>query len=586
MEEEKYYYSKYIKYKKKYLQIAGNYKNTDNILDTNRCIEDETGIFSNLSECLNNNIWKDNYIELYNNLLNVLSKNEPIVQNSPIMIRIDSLLTLLIGNLNKIYAFASQSDKRIINYNMRFIVNIVSMIMDKDKKFSSSLDNNVEFNKSQPLDKEKNFYYIEDAYVDDIHLFFSEYDKLISEKKSIFFYRSNLVNISILLKCFSDRCIEKISRIKKTFYTEMYDQISENEFNTIFENFQTCKIKMLKSLLEAYTDFAYEKIKKVYINYIKFHYDNVIQLNVISSNDDKRANIDNSYEIINKRIEESGTIYFIYLSCNLPSEIKFLRFEMTRILTSYIGHKENSDNFYNSLSMVSHDFETPHEQYNRKISYTEDELLQLRKFLYLLYESFGSNKILFSQIINFIHIRNYDTLVSKLTIERLIDQNTDSLIIMHHYVINIIEKYINKYKSLNPVLKKENIIKLLDDNNIITRLFGNKKILNKKNLSILNEDEKNLIIESLKTVMETESINKIDILLNEIKIFMNNSTYKINLKEILTLSQIIFLKFYIKSNFEDREMHYIFIKFLYKNYPSLFDNIVRDNLILLENEDI
>ena len=46
---------------------------------------------------------------------------------------------------------------------MRFIINIVSIIMDKDKNFSSALDNNVEFNKEQALDKKDNFYYLEDV---------------------------------------------------------------------------------------------------------------------------------------------------------------------------------------------------------------------------------------------------------------------------------------------------------------------------------------------------------------------------------------------------------------------------------------
>ena len=66
---EKYYFNKYIKYKTKYLHYGGNYKSNDNILDTNRCIEDIAGMFVNLSDCETNNIWKDNYIELYKIIL-------------------------------------------------------------------------------------------------------------------------------------------------------------------------------------------------------------------------------------------------------------------------------------------------------------------------------------------------------------------------------------------------------------------------------------------------------------------------------------------------------------------------------------
>ena len=362
----------------------------------------------------------------------------------------------------------------------------------------------------------------------------------------------------------------------------MYDQISENGFNTIFENFQICKIKMLKLLLEAYNDFSYNKIKKVYNEYIIFDYKN---FTVISNNVENIHDVENSFKILTNIIEKSGEEYFIYLSCNLPSEFKFQRFEMTRILISYLGHRENSDLFKNSIQMITHDLESPHHQYNRKISYTDDELLKLRTFLNLLYEYFKSDKQLLEKIINYIHNHNYDVDVSKLTIVKLINQNANTIIIYKSYIINIIEKYINEYKNLPQYIKTDAIVKLLYDDNIIIRLTGITKTLLKMKLTILNEDEKNLIIECLQKVMENESLREIDILLNEIKIFMDDSRYIININKILTPQQIIFLKFCIKHKFDNHDftVNYEFLKFLYIHYPELFNNIVYNNMTNLIN---
>ena len=119
------YYNKYIKYKTKYLQLAGNYKNNDNILDKNRCIEDSNGIFLNLSDCESNNIWKDNYIKLYNILLIIVSEHNLSYLNINI---IQTLCESLFQNLTTSYTNLNKNDKRIINYNMRFIINIISIL--------------------------------------------------------------------------------------------------------------------------------------------------------------------------------------------------------------------------------------------------------------------------------------------------------------------------------------------------------------------------------------------------------------------------------------------------------------------------
>jgi hypothetical protein len=609
---EIYYYNKYIKYKTKYLQLteqnAGNYKTNDNILDTNRCIEDSTGMFTNLSDCVNNNLWKDNYIELYNILLNIVSNDkltkisELSEQNNipnSILKKIQSLCILLIENLTLIYTDSTNSvDKRIINYNMRFIINIISMLTNET--FVSSIDR-VQFNKEQPLDKNQ-FYYLEDAFTNDLKLFFTEYDKLVKEKKSIFFYRSNLVNISILLKCFSDRCIEQISaefpQTKSTkFYNNLLSQLTPTDFELIFKNFTMCKKYMIKLLLEAYKDFSHEKVKKVYINYLKFHHENFKNLKLVVSEKDK---LDESFQRLNKIIENSGTNYFIYLSCNLASEFKFQKFEMTRILISYLGFRENNDDFYNSIDIIEHDFGDIHDQYKRKISYTDSELLELRSFLFLLYDSFKSDKSMFEKILILIHNNNYELDITKLEINKFVDQITKQLTFQIYHVMHIIQEYIIKYKILvtQSVLSaqsvqsaqsaqldlttdkdkdKDEFLKLVTDENFKFRLYDNIHV-RKNKLKLLDNNEKTLLIKCLRKVMKVE-------LLTEIEKFIINPAYVINLINLLNENQILLIKYIITSKYifiNDFDVKYAFIEFLYKNYNTLFtNNKIYENLRLL-----
>ena len=577
------YYNKYIKYKTKYLQLAGNYKNNNNLLDTNRCIEDNDGIFVNLSDCIANNIWKDNYIELYNILLNVVSN--PNIILTKIIPKIQSLCILLFENLTLVYnnsSITNAIDKRIINYNMRFIINIVSMIIDEP--FVSSINDKVkiQFNKEQSLDK-NNFYYLEDALTNDLDLFFSEYDKLINDKKSIFFYRSNLVNISILLKCFSDKCIEQKINSDKTneFYDNLYKQFTSDDFKNINKNFSLNKYSMIKLLLESYSDFSYEKVKNLYIEYLKFHYENFKNLDMVNLQKDE---LEQSFQRLNELIGNSGTDYFIYLSCNLPSEFKFQKFEATKILISYLGFRENSDNFYNSIDIIDHDFGNTHDQYKRKVSYTTDELLNLRAFFKLLYESFKSDQIMLEEIVILIHILNYESNTAKLNIIKFIQQLSQKFIFEMSEISNLIIDYIKTYLLNWPELvngdeevrETNKIIELLKDKLFRQRLFYNLQVKLQK-IKLLEQDDKNLLIKYINKVVENKGI------LDEIKNFLFDSTYTLDLSKDLNPNQILLIKKIIRKT-NNIDVIYIFISFLYKNYKELFgNNKIYENLTTLLN---
>lgn len=561
------YYYKYLKYKKKYLQLGGNYKNNDNILNINRCIEDTNGIFINLSDCETNNIWKDNYIELYYILLNIESKQNISI---PLINKIKSLCKLLFQNLEKIYIHLNKNDKREINYNICFIVNIVSILIGND--FISSINDKIQFNKEQTLDK-NNFYYLEDAYTNDLDLFFLEYDNLIKNKKSLFFYRSNLVNISILLKCFSSECIKKIpSNITNNFYKSLYNQFTEEQFNNIFKDFNLKKYKIINSLLAAYKDFSYEKVKQVYTNYLKFHFDNFKNLNLIITNKDK---LNESFTRIIEIIECSGNDYFIYLSCNLSSELKFQKFEATKILISYLGFRENEDNFTNSIDIIEHDFCDTHEQFNRKLSYSDIELLYLRNFYKLLYKSFKLNQEILNKIIIFVHDENYESFqcINKLSINEIINQICKNFIYKSNNICKIINGYVNDYNCLeNEENEKNEFNKLVNDEYFKFRFYNNIKVKNNKT-SLLNQKEKELLINCLNKVAEP-------FIIDEITKFINDKSYTIDLTKKLNQNQILFLKKLNKYDFNTKiDYLYPFTEFLYENYKELFiDNNIYQNL--------
>lgn len=562
------YYYKYIKYKKKYLQLGGNYKNNDNILNVNRCIEDTNGVFINLSECETNNIWKDNYIELYNILLTIQSEQNI---STFLVKKIKSLCELLFQNLGKNYFSSNINDKRSINYNLRFIINIVSILIGND--FISSINDKIQFNKEQTLDK-NNFYYLEDAFTNDLDLFFLEYDNLIINKKSLFFYRSNLVNISILLKCFSSECIKNIPKdITNIFYKKLYNQFTEEQFNNIFQDFNLKKYKIINSLLEAYKDFSYEKVKCIYINYLQFYFDNFKNLDLIVTEKDE---LNDNFTIIKKIIESSGNDYFIYLSCNLPSEFKFQKFECTKILISYLGFRENNDDFTSSIDIIEHDFCEIHKQYNRKISYSNKELLDLRNFYKLLYKSFELNQEVLNKIIIFIHESNYERDTNKLTITKIINQISKKFIYNVKNIHKIIYEYANNYNCLENEENEKNKFNELVNNKYFGLRLYNSLLIKNKRLMLLDENEKKILIDCLSKVTEP-------FIINEIKKFIYDELYTIDLSKQLNHNQILFLKKIIKHDYYTYiDYLYTFTKFLYENYNELLiDNKIYENLTKL-----
>ena len=93
-------------------------------------------------------MWKDSYIELYNILLNAVSGEKDLSVDEIQLIK--RLCVLLFQNLSPSYLKIEKIEQRGVNYNMCFIINVVSMLINEP--FASSISEKIEYNKMLALD--------------------------------------------------------------------------------------------------------------------------------------------------------------------------------------------------------------------------------------------------------------------------------------------------------------------------------------------------------------------------------------------------------------------------------------------------
>jgi hypothetical protein len=470
------YYKKYIKYKTKYinLQYGGmlssgeiasvpitKYNCNQNILDKELCISDENGIYETRDICNTNcnHIWKQYYKKLYQDILAFINSD---ITDTNAIINLKTQFNLLIVEINKIYS--ASSEKLIIKYNIRFIISIISMLFDVSDV--NATVNGENFNMNLAFNG-KTFYYMEECYTADLDLFYKEYENLYKTQKSRFFYQSNLVNILILLKCYNDECFLKQLTQDKLPHQEYYSHLNiayDRNKQHINDVFQTNKIELLKLVLQAYEDFDYNKIKLFYLKYLNFYYNAFTHLKklkfVILTDKDDEDNYVKQYnkllEIVQKSTATSNNCV-VYLSAILSSEDKFIKFNTTRILIGYLGMRYNSDDFYDSIDNITHDFTTVHQQYICKISFTENELKEIQdllKKLYIFYkgkdtddqETIKKNTLKRDSLLKFLHLYIYEFKPFCLTINNIINlykkfslQSVD----LYSILKNLIPNYIN-----------------------------------------------------------------------------------------------------------------------------------------------
>ena len=546
------YKQKYLKYKNKYIQLAGAYECNTHILDINRCLLKDTGVFLTFDDCMINitcnNEYNNNYIELYNYLL--------ILVNDKIDINIDIIQRLcltLITNYELVYIASNQQQQRNLKYNMRFIINIISLLID-NTEINELIK---QYTKKQNLDT-ANFYFMEDCYTDDIELFFDEYERLKQENKSSFFFKSNLVNLSILFKCFSDRCIDNITS-DNGFYFIIKSKISN--FNIIFDNFNLIKYELIKLLLDSYKNYEYHIIKKLYSMYLIFYNTNFKML----KNDDSDNKLIKIIDIIDKSAisNEDDNMYFIYLSCIIPSKPKFVRFDFTRILTSYIGFRINNDGIYNSLDLIYHDM-YDHNQYMRKLSYTNNELTDLKILLIQIYGYFNIHKDIY---LEYIHNQYYELSTrSKLSLNTFINKSIDKFIFTKSDLTNLINILYIQYK-IDKNIKNDEI----DEKTKLHKLkeyFIDKQYLFMYVIALFNNTITTITTNSKKINENSTPIDKLQF-----------NSYLISLADVKKTSnnQIKIIYYFIDYLYKYQDnvwgtfiIHYQLMKFIYEYNPRIF----------------
>jgi len=192
----------------------------------------------------------------------------------------------LMGQTQKEHKLQIQKELESMHHNMRFIINIASILIGEiDAKIT---DTKINYGSNKVFTQD-GFYILEDAIKSDYETFFREYDNLAETKHSIFFYRSNLTNISTLLKCLSTNCMmdeQKLETVKTvetvetdkqkkiSFYSYLQKVIKDyNILPSITKEFAQKKNLLVILLLESYKNFSYNKIKYMYIAYLKFYDD-------------------------------------------------------------------------------------------------------------------------------------------------------------------------------------------------------------------------------------------------------------------------------------------------------------------------
>jgi hypothetical protein len=356
-----------------------------------------------ISEKIDLKNYYDKYNELYECIL--ININNLNVINENIILRLNIELFDL---LNDIFIYLDNDLKKIIIYDVHLIVNIMSMITNK--QFTSCIkiknsDKIINLNRIKKID-DKVFYYLEECYIDDINLFYDELKNLNEMKKSKFLYKSNIVNVTLLLKYLHNIEIQEVKDI---------------ELNTI-------KINLIKSILNTYSECNYDNVKRVYLEYLEYLNFNKLILN-------------ENYYRIKQLIELSGENYFIYLSCNLLSEKRLQRFEFTNIVISHLEFKDFTENItklYNRMTNLS--------QINKQ--YDIEELTKLQQLIKNLYEYYGDTVIL-HKILEKIY-NNYYGFHNKMTFDKLIEQITEYYTINMNTMYQIIKYYCDEYLLINP----------------------------------------------------------------------------------------------------------------------------------------
>ena len=215
-------------------------------------------------------------------------------------------------------------------------------------------------------------FFLEDIFEEDLNDFAMHYDEFAQTGHSAYFFRSNLTNISIMLRCLYTRCFDSYLL---SHHAEPDVLLSAHRI------FMQHLPDIRTALLRAYSTFSYKDVKRVYKVYLEYfreslygktgkgEYDFLLDYGNISS---LLATIDDSND------------KYVYLSCNLVNEYKFARFLMTKFMVSHIGMKPVHQGLVDTLLVILHDLNF-HGLKRRSVS--PADMKALRQFLLSLYNT-------------------------------------------------------------------------------------------------------------------------------------------------------------------------------------------------------
>lgn len=271
--------------------------------------------------------------------------------------------------------FKGKTIEKSDEYDIKFLVCIGFLCNDQFNGFVNEKDYNKQVDFFDYVNNKKSLFWLEEVFHHDVPKIYAENEKLSQTGKSKFIFRSNLVNFAIMLNCYHRKGFDK-------FFSEHKQiKLKSDEILNVHNEFERNKDEFVKLLIDAYSDFEYNKIRNLYVFYLKF-YDKAIGRKIYPTYN--FIDYDEAFPIILDVI--SSNAKFVYLSFNLQDGYKMAPFEFTNIVISHIGFRPAHEYILNPIMIIEHDL-TIHKQHMRIQNNNK-----YQEFILMLYNNFYNCK--------------------------------------------------------------------------------------------------------------------------------------------------------------------------------------------------
>ena len=258
--------------------------------------------------------------------------------------------------------------KRPLQYDAYFLGSIATIYgVNEPIYFGSKLINNTTFDPNNEFQvKSKMNFFLEDIYTicaDELYL---ECDEL-NRTGQTYLFRSNLVNIALMLMCFSTQCFDN-------YFKSHQNKKHAIDTQKIYQGYLSSVNGLVDAVINAYIDCKYVSLKTVYKLYLDFYQKYMLKsLNMFEFHQPGD---------LNNILDGSG--YFVYLSCNLQPEYLMGRLVPTKFAVSHIGFRPAHEELYDTIYVISHDMEF-HGVIERIPASNEEYTQQWRNYILDLY---------------------------------------------------------------------------------------------------------------------------------------------------------------------------------------------------------